>query len=161
MESSYFLENNVVSFSIGDYDHKLPLIIDPTLEYGTYLGGADGADSGTSLRLDGAGNVYVTGYTASTNFPASVGAYDTSANSANDVYVAKFNPAGTTLLWATYLGGSGLDNGKEIAIDGTGAVYVGVYTASSNFPTTAGAYDSFEPRRWCQADRRGPVDSPS
>ena len=140
VDSAYVLTDDSVSFTIGDYDSAYPLVIDPTLEYGSYLGGT-GDDAGTGISVDGSGNIIVAGYTASSNFPTTVGAYDTSANGSNDVAVAKFDPTGATLQWATYIGGSGLDNAEGVAVDSTGAVYVGVYTASSNFPTTAGAYD--------------------
>ncbi len=141
VESKYVLDGDRVSISLGDYDDTLPLIIDPTLQYGSYLGGT-GTDAGTAIEIDGSGDIIVGGYTASSDFPATVGAYDTSANGSNDVVVAKFDPTGTTLQWATYLGGSALDNGMGIDTDATGAVYVGVYTASSDFPTTGGAFDT-------------------
>ena len=141
VDSSYVLDGDTVSFVVGDYDPSLPLVIDPTLQYGSYLGGT-GTDSGSAIVLDGSGNMVIGGYSASSDFPVTVGAYDQSANSNNDVTVTKLSADGSTLLWSTYLGGSGLDNANDIAIDGSGAVYVGVYTASSNFPTTAGAFDT-------------------
>ncbi len=141
VDSAYVLDGDRVVFSLGHYDPALPLIIDPTLDYGSYVGGS-GTDSGSALAIDGSGRIVVAGYSASTDFPATVGAYDTSSNGSNDVFVAKFDTNGSTLQWATYLGGSGLDNANGIDIDAAGAVYIGVYTASSDFPTTAGAHDT-------------------
>ena len=141
VDSGYVVDGDTVSFTLGEYDPNLPLVIDPTLQYGSYLGGT-GADSGSAIAVDGSGNIIVGGYSASSDFPVTVGAYDQTANSNNDVTVTKLSADGSTLLWSTYLGGSGLDNANDIAIDGSGAVYVGVYTASSNFPTTAGAFDT-------------------
>ncbi|MDH4309384.1 MAG: SBBP repeat-containing protein, partial [Acidimicrobiia bacterium] len=141
VDSAYAVAGNTVSFTIGDHDPSYPLIIDPTLQYGSYLGGA-GSDSGSAITVDGSGNIIVGGYSASSDFPVTVGAYDQTANTNNDVTVTKLSADGSTLMWSTYLGGSGLDNANDIAIDGSGNVYVGVYTASSNFPTTAGAFDT-------------------
>ncbi len=141
VDSGYVVDGDTVWFTLGEYDPNLPLVIDPTLQYGSYLGGT-GTDSGSAITVDGSGNIIVGGYSASSDFPVTVGAYDETANGNNDVTVTKLSADGSTLLWSTYLGGSGLDNANDIAIDGSGAVYVGVYTASSNFPTTAGAFDT-------------------
>jgi hypothetical protein len=101
-----------------------------SLVYATYLGGDFGAH-GTSIAVDGSGNAYVTGNTSSTNF-ATAGAYQTVYG---DAFVAKLNAAGTALVYATYLGGSGDDRGLGIAVDGAGNAYVTGVTASTNFPT--------------------------
>ena len=130
-----------IGFAIGDYDADLPLVIDPTLEYASYLGGT-GTDTATAVEVDGSGNVVIAGSSASTDFPVSVGAYDVTANSGNDVVVAKFSPDGTTRLWATYVGGSLGDSAYDLALDASGNAYVSVFTVSTNFPTSAGAYDT-------------------
>ncbi len=113
------------------------------LAYATFLGGSD-SDSANAIAVDGAGSAYVTGYTSSSNFPTTPGAFDTSFNGASDAYVARLNPAGSGLTYATFLGGSGgrsSDRGRAIAVDDAGSMYVTGYTVSSNFPTTAGAFD--------------------
>ena len=92
--------------------------------------------------MDGAGSAYVTGYTLSTDFPTTPGAFDTSYNGNDDAFVAKLNPAGSGLAYATFLGGSGIDDGYGIAVDGAGSAYVTGETESSDFPTTPGAFDT-------------------
>jgi Calx-beta domain/Beta-propeller repeat len=111
-----------------------------TLDYSTFLGGSL-PDSALAVAADGAGNTYVTGTTASANFPATVGAFDGSLNGIYDAFVAKFRPDGT-LSWATYLGGAGDERGHGIAVDAGGNVYVTGRTDSANFPTTTGSLDT-------------------
>jgi hypothetical protein len=113
------------------------------LLYSTYLGG-NYDDVGSGIAVDGAGNAYVTGYTLSTNFPTTTGAYQTSGhgpNSAN-AFVAKLNTNGTALIYSTYLGGNGSDSAYGIAVDGAGNAYVTGIASSTNFPTTTGVYQT-------------------
>ena len=81
------------------------------LVYSTYLGGSDVDDGGYGIAVDGAGNAYVTGHTASTDFPTTAGAFDTTYNGGDDAFVTKLNPSGSALVYSTYLGGSGDDDG--------------------------------------------------
>ncbi len=130
-------------FSLAAYDRAQPLIIDPVLEYSTYLGGS-GADSGGAIAVDSSGNAYVTGSTTSPNFPvknAFQSSYAGSFNFTSNAFVAKFDVLGN-LVYSTYLGGSGSptqplpgDQGNGIAIDGGGNAYVTGFTASFDFPT--------------------------
>lgn len=121
------------------------------LVYSTYLGG-NGGDIGRSIAVDAAGNAYVTGDTGSsaaqsgTNFPTTPGAFQPNIAGApgfqQDAFVTKLNPAGTGLLYSTYLGGSGIENSFGIAVDMGGNAYVTGVTGSTDFPTTGGAFQS-------------------
>ena len=105
--------------------------------YSTCLGGS-GNDSGKGIQVDAAGNVYVTGATSSTNFPTVNPIQATNAGPASfpqDVFVSKINAAGTALVYSTYLGGSGFDDARGIAIDPSGNAYITGFTQSTNFPT--------------------------
>lgn len=141
--SSYTLTNqHLVGFEISSYDKTQPLVIDPVLEYSTYLGGSD-FDLGQGIAVDAAGNAYVTGLTFSSDFPTTPGAYDTTWNThSNDVFVTKLNAAGTNVVYSTFLGGSGDETGEAIRVDATGNAFVTGSTPSSDFPTTPGAYDT-------------------
>ena len=110
--------------------------------YSTYLGGS-GDDFGSGIALDGSGNVYVTGSTQSTDFPVTTGAFKEShPNVDSDIFVAKLDPAGASLVYSTYLGGSGDDFGHGLAIDGSRNAFVAGLTYSPLFPITPGAYDT-------------------
>src|SRR5262249_53668012 len=125
--------------------------IDPSgsaMAYSTYLFG-EGDDDGSSIAVDGAGDAYVVGSTASINFPI-LGAFQASDHALSDAFVAELNPDGTRLLLSSYLGGShsgpsprtGNDMGGAIALDAAGSIYVSGYTQSYDFPTTP---DAFQP----------------
>ena len=148
VKSSYRLEgNSAYGFALpGGYDTSRPLVIDPGLAYSTYLGG-DGLDRGNGIAVDAAGQAYVTGLTQSADFPTepSPGAYDATLGGGSfDAYVTKLNAAGTAVVYSTYLGGGGTDEGQGIAVDGAGQAYVIGDTSSADFPTepSPGAYDS-------------------
>ena len=130
---------NVYGFKIANYDKKRELVIDPLLA-STYLGGFN-SDYGNSVAIDPGGNIYVAGYTESSDFPTSTGAYDISYDD-GDIFVSKLNGDLTRLLASTYLGGSSNDYVRSIAIDSSRNIYVTGQTTSSNFPTSPGAYDT-------------------
>jgi len=111
-----------------------------SLVYSTFLGGG-GWDEGTSIAVDSAGSAYVTGITDSDDFPVTPDALDPTRNG-DDAFVAKLNPAGTNLVYSTYLGGSGGEWAAGIAIDSAGHAYVAGTTTSVNFPVTPGAFDA-------------------
>jgi hypothetical protein len=115
-----------------------------SLIYATYLGGAEtGVDSGSGIVVDGEGNAYVTGGTESPTFPTTAGAYDISYNGGqNDAFVVKFNPSGSALSYATYLGGNGSDGGSGIVLDGTGCSFISIVLDSTDFPTSPDAFQS-------------------
>ncbi len=104
--------------------------------YSTYLRGS-GSDEGRGIAADGAGNAYVTGTTASPNFPATPGALDGTRSGPSDAFVTKVNTLATgsaSLVYSTYLGGSCAEQGRAIAVDGWGDVYVTGQTFSRDFP---------------------------
>jgi uncharacterized protein (TIGR03437 family) len=100
--------------------------------YATYLGG-NNVDEGNAIAVDAAGSAYVTGYTASTNFPLASPLRSSNAASV-DAFVAKLNPAGSALVYSTYLGGSATDYGTAIAVDSSGSAYVTGLVTSDDFP---------------------------
>lgn len=138
------LAKHTVGFRLGSYDRAKELVIDPVLVYSTYLGG-NGVDAGNAIAVDSAGNVYVAGQTFSTSFPVTPGAFQTTNHAAANgfnAFVTKLNPTGTALVYSTYLGGSGGDAVKTIALDAGGNVYVAGQTTSTNFPVTQGAFQT-------------------
>ncbi len=133
--------NHQVGFEVRDYDSSQPLVIDPQLDYSTYLGGS-GENYGFKIAVDTNGDAYVTGYTNSTNFPTTTGTYQNIFGGTYDVFVTKLNSMGTSLVYSTYLGGSSEDYGEGIAVDTSGNVYITGWGNSTNFPTTSGAYQT-------------------
>jgi hypothetical protein len=123
-----------VSFQLGAYDRSKPLILDPALGYITYLGGI-GWDQAYGIAVDAAGNAYVTGLTDSFNFPTTANATQPTIKGA-DVFVTQIMSAGGvyTYGFSTYLGGSGSDWGRSIAVDEASNVYVAGWTESADFP---------------------------
>jgi hypothetical protein len=107
------------------------------LVYSTYLGGSS-YDQGAEIAVDAAGSAHVTGYTESTDFPTTPDARQTALLGFNDAYLTKLNPAGGALVYSTYLGGSGGDEGIGVALDSAGNAYTAGFTTSSDFPTTPG-----------------------
>ena len=134
------LKGQEVCFKVGEYDTSKPLVIDPILVYSTYLGGSNG-DFAYAVATDAKGNTYVTGTTGSTDFPFTQGAFQT-AIVGGDAFVAKISPDGSKMVYATYLGGKGVEWGNGIAVDASGSAYVVGNTQSSNFPIVKGALSS-------------------
>ncbi|MEQ1826588.1 MAG: SBBP repeat-containing protein, partial [Pirellula sp.] len=111
------LGNNQVGFDVGNYDLNYELVIDPTMTWSSFLGGA-GTDTALGVAVDSSGNVYVTGSSTAT-WGSAVRAY----SSGTDAFVAKLNSSGT-LVWNTFLGAAGTDTGRGIAVDSSGNVFV-------------------------------------
>jgi hypothetical protein len=132
-----------VTFAVANYDRSAPLVIDPVLNYSTYLGGSAVGDIGSGIAVDSLGDAFVTGTTSSTIFPSTPGGFG-AGNAIGVAFVTEINPTGTALLYTTYLGGTGGDFGFGIALDNSGSganpggnVYVTGNTFSTDFPTTA------------------------
>jgi hypothetical protein len=116
------------------------------LVYATYLGGADD-DVSNKIAVDAAGNAIIAGWTASLSFPTTAGAINrvcriATGGSCLDAFVAELNPAGSALVYSTYLGGFGDDQARGLALDSAGNAYIAGTTASTNFPVTAGAFST-------------------
>src|SRR5271157_1600904 len=150
LEGHYVLTaSNQVHFSLGPYDHTKPLVVDPVLSYSTYLGGT-GEEVGVGIAVDSSGSAYAFGYTGSADFPVTPGAYQASCKDiphtsecSGDAFITKFSPDGKSLEYSTFLGGSGGDVGNTyggIAVDSSDEAYVTALTFSTDFPTTAGAF---------------------
>jgi hypothetical protein len=111
------------------------------LIYSTFLGGS-GNESTNGIAINDAGNAYVTGFTGSSNFPTTPGAFQTVKSGGDDVFVTALNATGSGLAYSTFLGGDANEFSVRIAVDAAGNASVVGLTGSSNFPTTADAIQS-------------------
>jgi hypothetical protein len=128
---------------LAGYDTRRPLIIDPVLTYSTFLGGS-AADGANAVAVDASGDAFVAGFTCSNNFPLRNSERPAQAGGC-DAFVSEINPAGTALIYSTYLGGQAFDQALGISVDSTGSAYVTGNTFSSDFPKTTGpAFGGFE-----------------
>jgi gliding motility-associated-like protein len=146
---NYRVKDNIVSYSFPDgYDKSLPLVIDPVVVFATFTG-ATSDNWGFTATYDQSGNFYGGGTIASSGFPASTGAFQTTFGGGSTAFPAipgdmcfvKYNAAGTSIIWASYLGGSDLDQPHSMVVDPFNNLIVAGRSFSSNFPTTFGAYD--------------------
>lgn len=149
VECRYELHGRSVHFALGQYNRALPLLIDPVLSFSTYIGATK--DQPVGSALDASGNFYVAGTTSSVQFPVTPGAFQVSPGGGQcsdtepfggsiprpctDIFVAKFIADGSTLLYATYLGGPGDDKATAVAVSPAGNLYVvGTLTNSQWLP---------------------------
>jgi hypothetical protein len=148
LDGKYVLTgNNQVSFEVGSYDRRRPLVIDPVLSYSSYLGGT-GGDVAYAIAVDSSGNAYIAGQTFSTDFPTTT-PFQSSNNGNGDVFVTKFNSTGSSsgaaLLYSTYLGGKGADVAYGIAVGAEGDAFITGSTSSSDFPVSPTATGTTTP----------------
>ncbi|MHA1577626.1 MAG: SBBP repeat-containing protein [Candidatus Thorarchaeota archaeon] len=129
------------NYNGGSYDvFALRLTADgASISYSTFVGGSS-TDMAYSLAIDSSNNIYVTGGTASTDFPV-INAYGDTINESGDCFVFKLDESGSTILYSTFVGGSGYDYGWSIEVDSIGNAFVVGGTTSIDFPTV-NAYDS-------------------
>ena len=139
--------DGAVGFELGAYDRTRPLVIDPQLVYSTYLGGT-GSDRGSDVAVDASGHAYIVGSTDSPNYPTTAGAFRTADTDPGerDVFVSKLSADGSSLVYSTYLGGTGQDEGGSIEVDASGHAYV-TGRAVFGFPTTPGSFQPTDPDR--------------
>ena len=128
---------------VGDYDHSRDLVIDPTLVFSTYTGST--ADNwGTTATYDSQKNVYTAGLVFNIGYPTSLGSYQpTYGGGSCDIGIFKFDPTGSTRLFATYLGGSSSDMPHSLIVNSFDELIVFGTTGSTNFPVTPGAYQHY------------------
>lgn len=130
--------DNTVGFALGNYDHGRELVIDPTMSFSTFLGGAS-EDEVFGIAVDPSNNVYVTGESSSTSgFPGG----NVPAGHQFDSYVTQLKPNGSSgfqLGYTTFVGGSGNDSGLAVAVDSSGSAYVAGHTESPDFPVPGSA----------------------
>jgi hypothetical protein len=135
-----------VRFNVSPFDRNRPLVIDPVLNYSTFLGGSmpapgSPADSAAqAIAVDSSGNIYVTGFTGTTDFPTANPEQPAYGGGLYDVFVTKIDSSGSTLIYSTYLGGINDEKAFAIAVDSGGSAYVTGFTQSPNFPTTPTAF---------------------
>ena len=134
VEAHYAMERSggEVAIRLGEYDRSRPLVIDPVLDYGVFVGGS-GVEGANSLAVDATGNAYITGQTTSADFGRG-GPVFGGLDGPSDAFVAKVNASGTALVYTTYLGGSGADQGTALAVSPSGVVYLCGATSSPDFP---------------------------
>lgn len=145
IKAAFDLKGNVIHFRLSDYDKTATLIIDPTEIFSTYVGSTSD-DWGYTATYDNAGNFYAGGIAFDNGFPyRPVGGYDQTfgggdgsegSSLAYDISLIKFNPTGSTALYATYLGGSGDEQPHSLVVDTRGNLIISGRTTSSNFPVT-------------------------
>ena len=148
--------SNEVGFVLQEYDRSRTLVIDPILTYSTYLGGS--GNEGCSVILgngiplsgcpavavDPASNAYIAGSTTSTTFPGvGSGSLQQTLKGTANIFISKFNPEASVLLFSTYLGGNGTDYSAGVGVDQGFDVLVAGTTSSTNFPTE-GANTAFQ-----------------
>lgn len=130
-------QDQEIKFDLGEYDHSRVLVIDPVITFATYLAGT-GADEVTAVATDASGDIFVTGYTTSTDFPTEKPFQSGLGGSgATNAFITKLDPSGKTLIYSTYLGGSSSsfgDFGGAITVDSAGNAIVGGIASSSDFP---------------------------
>jgi hypothetical protein len=128
-----------VRFALGEYNPALPLIIDPVLVYSTLVGGDAAGTRATGIAADSNGCTYIVGSAELPDFPTTIDAAQTVTSS---MFVSKLSADGTSLVYATYLGGTDQNLANGIAVDTLGCAYIAGQTLSTDFPTTVGVVQS-------------------
>ncbi|MBL8190993.1 MAG: SBBP repeat-containing protein, partial [Acidobacteria bacterium] len=139
VNSRYVLKGRVengwqIGFEVPSYDRRQPLVIDPVIDFSTFFGGI-GSDEGFAIAVDSTGAAYVTGTTYSNNFNTFAPLQTINRGGKFDAFITKINPAGSAIVYSTYLGGSAEDQGRGIAVNANGEAFVAGITNSQDFNT--------------------------
>jgi Beta-propeller repeat len=134
----YVLQGSHVGFAVGRFDRGRPLIIDPEVEYSTFLGGSGDELGDVQPAVDGKGHLYICGNTDSTDFPVTPGVIQPTEAGDFDAFVSEVNSDGSGLVYSTFLGGSSADLGIACALDSSGDLHLTGVTGSEDFPITQG-----------------------
>jgi len=137
----HVVRGTAVALEVPGWDGLRPLVVDPTIEWSSYLGGS-GTEGASGIAVDTSGNAFVTGETRSTDFPTTGGFDTTTTGVWFDAFVTKLSGSGA-LLWSSYLGGAAGDYGQGVATDSSGNTFVTGFTRSTDFPTTGGFDTTF------------------
>ncbi len=138
--ANWQLTDSTARFALpNDYDHSLPLTIDPELVFSSFSG-ARSDNWGNTATYDGEGFLYAGSTAFGQQFPVTTGAFQVSWAGLVDVAILKFYPDGTALQYATFLGGSGTEIPHSLIVNGQKELVILGSTSSNNFPTTAGCY---------------------
>lgn len=131
----HLARNGQLSFTVGPYNHQQPLVIDPVLVFSTYLDGSL-SDEVRAVTADSSGNVYVTGTATSADFPVANAEQPQlgCSSGCSDAFITKLAPDGKTLIYSTYIGGSGDDRGASIEVDANGDAIIAGVSSSADFP---------------------------
>ena len=163
VKTKYILENNVVGFEILEqYDHSIPLVIDPTLVFSTYSGST--VDNwGSSATYDNAGNMYLGGIALGPNYPTMVGSFQTNFGGGGgllgtDVVITKFRANGSSRIFSTYLGGIDNELLSSLYNSADNKVVALIVTGSNNFPVSGSAYDRSFNGGYTQSAMGGSID---
>jgi uncharacterized repeat protein (TIGR01451 family) len=142
---------NRVAFEVGSYDRSRELIIDPVLDFSTYFGGS-GSETSPSIAVNGNGNIYIAGTTTSpqASFTDAAGTIQTSIPSTlsitstgpSHIFVAEINPSVPSVVYETFIGGSGTDTSIGMSVDSAGNAFVVGNTSSPDFPTSGIPYQT-------------------
>ena len=132
VKGAYVINGNEISFKLSAFDSRKPLIIDPILSYSTFLG-AGGNEQAFGIAVDAQGSAYVTGVTDLGAFPTTTGAFK-QTSIFGGAFVTKFDPTGSSLVYSTYLAGSGSATGTSVAVDAGGNAHVTGFTSAPDFP---------------------------
>ncbi len=150
---------DVVRFDVGRYDVSMPLIIDPYVQYCTYLGGTRYEEMGKSSAMVN-GDVILIGYTSSSDFPKTSGVIDRTFQGSTEAFVTKMNGNLDSLVFSTFLGGNSDDIAEGIDLDPDGNIYVTGYTFSANFPVTPGVFNETSKIQIVEDEWGNPVLAP-